>query len=295
MKCCAFGTIRMDIHIFDEFAKFDEYQEIKLDEISMMLGGSVYYTASVLNEFDCDVVMYMLNISDDFSDFVRLRLSRQNINYITSKRDLNKTATTLIFVDDEGGKKMMSYDGRRKDESVLNKLRSDISQYDLFYSSFYEITRDNYIKLADIMDNCNFSFLDLSPLLYSVDIDILETVLPNVNILSGTTDEFAILLSKLNLENIEALREKYNYKYVFEKQGKNGATLYYTDKKISYKPRESKVSRDTTGCGDTFNAGVIRGLIEGFEEEEILERAVEMATTVAYEGFHLENIRQKNQ
>ncbi len=176
MKCCTFGTLRMDIHIFDELKQFQRYDEVKLNKISMMLGGSVYYTSSVLNELDCDTVMYMLNINDDFSDFIKLKLSRQNINYISSKKDSNEAATTLIFVDEHGDKKMMSYDGVRQDHHVINKLLSDVTQYDIFYTSFYEINRHNYLKLLEVIEKSTLSFIDLSPLLYSIDVKIVKSV-----------------------------------------------------------------------------------------------------------------------
>lgn len=294
MKCCAFGTVRLDIRIYDELDKLGIHKEVKLDDIAMMLGGSVYYTASVLNEFDCDTVLYTLHIDDDFADFIRLRLSGQNINYIVSKRDSNPTAMTLVFVNGEGEKKMMSYDGKRHDSHILSKLLCDISQYDLFYTSFYEINQENYLQIAQIMELCPQNFLDLTPLLYDVDTEILETILNKTSILSGTAEEYDILTSKLQLMRTSSLMDRFGIKYVFEKRGKEGATLFSMQGNCSYKSTRGTASRDTTGCGDTFNAGVIYGISVELCDEDILKRAVNFATTVALDGFDLKNLRKKN-
>lgn len=97
-------------------------------------------------------------------------------------------------------------------------------------------------------------FVDLSPLIYEVDADIIDQVLNNVQILSGTKDEYSLLLNALKLESIEELIGKYNFKYLFVKNGSEGALLYYAKGVIECKPNERKVSRDTAECGDTFNA-----------------------------------------
>ena len=61
IKCCAFGTVRMDIHIYKEYGPIGECEEVKVDEMALKIGGSVYNTVAVLNELKQDVVFYTLN------------------------------------------------------------------------------------------------------------------------------------------------------------------------------------------------------------------------------------------
>lgn len=288
MKCCAFGTVRVDIRAYQDIHEIDQHEEIKISEMAMTVGGSVYNTVSVLNELKHDAVLYMLNAYGDFADYVRIKLNNRNLNYISCKEDKNDTATSIIFVDKMGKKKMVSYDGIRQDRYILNKLKEDIDQYQLFYTSFYEINQNNYETLVDIMSSCAKNFIDLSPLIYEVDSNVIHTVLKEVYILSGTDDEYGILLKILDMESYHDLIHTYGITYVFVKRGSEGASLYTENSTYHFGPDEKRVSHDTTGCGDTFNAGVISALAKDMNDEMVLQKAVKMATKVAYEGFNLD-------
>lgn len=285
MKCCAFGTVRMDIHAYQEIDNLDEHEEIKINEMNMAIGGSVYNTVSVLNDLKQDIVFYMLNSVDDFADFIKIKMNKRNINYITCKQDKNDTATSLIFVDMQGKKKMISYDGVRQDKYILSKLMKDIEQYELFYTSFYEINQDNYHDIINIMSLCKINFVDLSPLIYKVDDYVINDILQQVQILSGTEEEYDILLGKTNCDSFEDLVAKNNISYLFVKKGSRGAMVITQKNMYEYAPSEKKNSHDTTGCGDAFNAGIIDSLTKKVNDEWMLQEAVEMATKVAYEGF----------
>ncbi len=285
MKCCAFGTVRMDIHAYQEIGAINDHAEIKIDEMNMTIGGSVYNTVSVLNELKQDIVLYMLNSTDDFADYIKMRMNKRDINYITCKQDKNDTATSLIFIGKQGKKKMISYDGDRRDEYILNKLRKDIEQYELFYTSFYEINQNNYQKILNIMSLCDNNFVDLSPLIYEVDDSVIDAVLQHIQILSGTEEEYDILVNKLNCKSMKEILQKYHMKYIFIKRGSKGATVLTEASEYEYSPKEKRTSHDTTGCGDTFNASIIDSLTKKVNDEWMLQEAVEMATRVAYEGF----------
>lgn len=288
IRCCAFGTVRFDIHVYKEYGHLNDYEEIKVNEMALHIGGSVYNTVAVLNELKQDVVFYTLNATDDIADFIKLRMINKSVTFITSKHDKNATAKSIIFVDNDGKKKMISYDGIRSDSYVLSKLKKDIINYDLFYTSFYEVNNKNLEALTEVMRNSKCCFVDLSPLIYEVESDTVNRVLNHVHILSGTKDEYDLLLNILQLESVENLISKYNLKYLFVKNGSEGAILYYDRGVIECKPNERKTSHNTTGCGDTFNAGVIYSFSKGTNETDMLRTAVNFATLVAYEGFNLD-------
>ncbi len=286
MKCCAFGTVRMDIHVYTELNNFEKHEEIKIDEMSMAVGGSVYNTVSVLTQLKQKAVLYMLNATDDFNDFIKIKMNNRHLTYVSCDQDKNDTAKSLIFVDGQGKKKTISYDGVRQDKSILNILYEDIDKFDLFYTSFYEINKENYRDILKIMTYCPKNFVDLSPLIYSIDSEILSSVLMHIHILSGTEEEFEILMNKLNCKSPENLLSEYFFDYLFVKRGKNGATVFTKNSRYDYEPKEKRTSHDTTGCGDTFNAGIIYSLSNKYDDEKMLQQAVEMATKVAYEGFN---------
>ena len=289
MKICTFGTLRLDIHMYKDEVDFKNYNEIKVDDMMIAMGGSVFNTASVLNEMEQDVFFYMLNLSDTLSEYFKLEMNKRDLNYIVCKSDKNRMPISLIFVDKNGKKKMISYDGVREDRGILNKLENHIREYDLFYSSFYEINQYNYLQLSHIMELSKKSFLDLSPLIYKHDSSIIDRILKQTDIISGTEDEFGILVSKIGISDIIQLINRFNFEYLFLKKGSNGASLIKNNRKIDYQSSKMQLSHDTTGCGDTFNACVIHSLATGVNNEHlILQNAVEMATMVAYNGFNLD-------
>ena len=180
---------------------------------------------------------------------------------------------------------MVSYDGIRCDDGVISQLDRDISCFDLFYTSFYEITEHNYRKLSKIMFEVSKVFVDLSPLVYDLSADIIRTVFEQIDILSGTEDEYAIIFKKLSISDYEELRLIYGIERLFVKRGSRGAELYDMEGLILQKPTMKKKGFNSTGCGDTFNAQIICGLINGLSREELLRDAVEISACVAYEGF----------
>lgn len=291
MRVCAFGTVRMDIRAYQSINNIEMYEEIKIDDMAFTVGGSVCNTVSVLNVLNQDVTLYMLNANDDFADFVKLKLDKRGLNCISCKQDQNNTAASLIFVDKSGEKKVISYDGVRQDRFILSKLLRDVNQYDLFYTSFYEINSENCEEIIKIMSSSKKNFIDLSPLIYQVDSEVIKDVLRKTDIVSGTEDEFKILSKKLNIGTYKNYFAEYGFELLLVKQGGRGATLYDTVNTYSYAPSTVKASRDTTGCGDTFNAGIIVSISKGLDKKSMLEQAVEMATSVAYNGFDLRLFR----
>lgn len=287
MKCCAFGTVRMDIHAYQNIDELDQREEIKISEMSMTIGGSVYNTVSVLNTLNQDVVLYMLNANDDFADYIRMKLDKNEIHYVSCEQEKNDTATSLIFIDEYGKKKIISYDGERDDKYILKKLALEAKQYDLFYTSFYEINIDNCAQILDIMSLVKTTFVDLSPLIYEVQSEVINKVLSKVDIISGTEEEYTILLEKTGIKSYSDLLSKFSISMIFVKQGSQGATVYNSNGLYSYKPKEKRISHDTTGCGDTFNAGIILTMSNKAAKEHMLQEAVEMATQVAYNGLKI--------
>jgi len=285
MRICAFGTLRLDIHAYQDINDLAGHEEIKIPEMSMKVGGSVFNTVAVLHALKQDVTFYTLNMADDFADFVKFTMNKINIEFITSRQDKNETATSLIFIGEDGQKKMISHDGERRDKYVLDKLYRDVDQYDLFYTSFYEINSVNCEKVIQVMKKSPCSFVDMSPLIYETETEVLEKILTEADYLSGTEDEYEIIFSKTGIKTPEELIRIFAIRKAFLKQGKRGATMYEEGETLSYTSSASGTSRDTTGCGDTFNAGVIYGLCKEETGDSLIERAVEMATKVAFEGF----------
>jgi sugar/nucleoside kinase (ribokinase family) len=79
---------------------------------------------------------------------------------------------------------------------------------------------------------------------------------------------------------VTRLMQQNNLQYVFVTRGEKGASLYSEAAVLHRAAAEVEVV-DTTGCGDAFTAGVVHSLVNKFDEERMLDYAVELAGKAA--------------
>lgn len=79
---------------------------------------------------------------------------------------------------------------------------------------------------------------------------------------------------------VTRLMQHHNLQYVFVTRGEEGASLYSETAVLHRAASEIHVV-DTTGCGDAFTAGIVCSLLKRFDEERMLDYAVELAGKVA--------------
>lgn len=290
MKFCSFGTIRVDIHTHANLAELGLHDEIKTDNVTMQIGGSVYNTSAVLAELGQSICMYRLHSNDNLAEYIGFK-SSDKIRFVSSSEDDNQTATSLIFVDQNGEKKMISCDGKRNDNAVLELLNDEIEQYDAFVTSFYEITNENVDLLENIMKRSKMNVVDLSPMIYACGVDLCKRVLAQADILTGTESEFEKLKEIVGFLSIDELQKQYAIERIFKKCGARGAVLYSDGSEIAVEPDKQIHSFDTTGCGDTFTAGVLEAIANGKSSTEALHRGVLLAGAVAEHGLDMKYIQ----
>ena len=176
---------------------------------------------------------------------------------------------------------MISYDGKRNDLYILKMLLKEINNDALFYTSFYEINKNNSSVICEIMNKAKISVLDLCPIVYQISFDLISKLLRRVDILCGNEIEIRDVLFVLKFNSISELLRNFNIKYIFEKRGKNGARCFFTNNVIEEKSQIQGVAKNKTGCGDCFNAAVIYGASMGNPIGDILKSAVELSSEYA--------------
>lgn len=122
--------------------------------------------------------------------------------------------------------------------------------------------------------------IDLCPLLSDKKKDIISAILPLTSILSGNMLEFNQLLKISDYNNIiEFMSSHRNLNEIYIKKGDKGAEYYYRDnkgqiQKMIYICDSNIVAKNTTGCGDVFNAVVLSGKCYNFNDDKIIKKAV---------------------
>ena len=77
-----------------------------------------------------------------------------------------------------------------------------------------------------------------------------------------------------------ALIQHHGLQYVFVTRGDRGASLY-SERTILHRDAPTVAVVDTTGCGDAFTAGIVYALARNFDDQRILECAIELAAKIA--------------
>lgn len=289
MKICSYGTTRVDYYLYlkdTASAAFDEY---KINDLEKRVGGSVFNTTVILKLLNLDLEYFTIIGNDELGSLCKKSLLNYNIKYTCSLINDVKSPVTFIHLNCAGEKVMYSFDGNVHCHDIINELQESYESYDFFFTSCYEINSENYIKLSAILDEfkkkSKKNFLDLSPLIYSLAKNIWEKILPSIYVLTGTEHEFDLLINILGYNSINELIINNNINKIYIKKGSKGCSVIsYDGSVIDYfiTPIQSK---NLTGCGDAFNAGVIFGEINNFKTNETIKLASDLASNVARIGF----------
>ncbi|MDX9801929.1 MAG: PfkB family carbohydrate kinase [Spirochaetia bacterium] len=76
------------------------------------------------------------------------------------------------------------------------------------------------------------------------------------------------------------LMEKHNLKSAAVTRGEEGAEIFIGDKYLKDRIRKKIKVKDTVGAGDAFSSVLVKGLLDGWGLEEIMEKALKLAAAV---------------
>jgi sugar/nucleoside kinase (ribokinase family) len=289
LNVCSFGTTRLDFHIYKPEIISPEYKEVKIDSLDIKVGGSVFNTATLLKYLGMNLTFYTILGNDELSWVSKSALRNYGIRYMCTSSIESKSPVTFIHLDSTGEKVMFSYEGNSQPDEIIDILRGDCQEYGAFFTSCYEINTENYEKLKDVLEyfyiNNKKTFLDLSPLAYMISKNIWETLLPFITVMTGTESEFKLLNDILDIGTLEELMSKFNMNKLFIKKGSKGCSVVLESTQVIDFPIIPVKSKNLTGCGDAFNAGVIFGELNNLSIDNIVELSSSLAGNVARIGF----------
>lgn len=293
----AFGTLREDISIKYDFSNPIKIPEKRVDEYQKLIGGSVYNTCRFLADMDdtMDVIFCTHNYSGLINTIRCSGISRR-LHIVIPDESPKIHPLTLIGVKDNGDKTMISCDVPVDFKSVFEKIICYTKKSKIMYTSFYEVTEDNYLDILNLFErflsrNDTSIVIDLCPLITQLKPNIIDEVLKKIKILTGNAYEHKTLLKILGLREIRNLFDRFTLlETVFIKKGEDGAEVISRNcEKLNYKENNDYVINNTTGCGDIFNAVVLQGIVKEKENRMILEEAVKKGGKIARGGLPWKN------
>lgn len=305
-KIVAFGSLREDITIDYDFSRTTMEPEVMLSSLRRTVGGSVYNTCRFISMmFSSSRVVYC---TYNYTELIRRIQEDHFVNKALvikyPQKRLYDYPTSIIGLKDDGEKQMLSFDPEM-DLDVVNIFMEEAKDANLVYTSMYEICSDNYINIASILNDClarhAIVMVDLCPVITELEKRIVESVLLSTSVISGNIHEFNGLLKMLELQSIKDLFRRFStINMACVKNGSNGADLYERKNtgEIIHLSKGSMVTdscvRNTTGCGDAFNAVIAYDLCIKEKTERLLEHAVKDSGMVSKGGLPWTQISIQN-
>lgn len=270
--------------------------EVKLNKLDKTVGGSVnntcYYLA--LKDSKLQVVLCTLNYTD-LVGMLKKGMSCVNYRISTTQEALLQYPVSFIGLRENGEKQMISYDPITDDSFLIDLLKKDVIDAEVLYTSFYEINERNYSKITTIFNKV-ISFgktimVDLCPTLDRMSDVVIKEILSSTTVVSGNENGFKIMVKMLGQGSITDVFSQFpTIKRIYVKKGERGASLYINDKQekideIHIDAVVNNVIKNTTGCGDVFNAVIIEGMINTKDYQKTLECAVKESGKIAEGGL----------
>lgn len=295
-KIVTLGTLREDIVVGYDFSDSMQEAEKKIDKFDKIVGGSVNNTSYYLAHKDIETQVVMCSLYYVYLvEIMRKRINCANYQISTTSNELIRYPVSIIGVKNNGDKQMISYNPVVDDSLLLDLFNKESNNAELIYTSFYEVNQKNSKKLFALFSNVIASgknvMIDLCPLLNRIHNDEIENILSSITVLSGNESEYEMLKRIIGLNSIRDIFTKFiSIEKIYVKRGDKGATLFWSDEQnkiheVQVVAKLGNIIKNTTGCGDVFNAVIIEGIVNNRDLKESLECAVNESGKIAEGGL----------
>ncbi len=253
-------------------------------------GGSAANTAIVLGRFGVDVGIIGRVGEDVLAPLSLAALDEAGVDGRCIQRDpRTMTGIMLIAVTPDGERTMFGCRGAnvRTDPTLLDE--DYIAQARIFHLSGYTLLaapqRDAGLRALEVARQAGLTVTaDLGLEAVMRVTDRAKAILPQVDILFPSQPEAEYLTGRGDIEGAIASLLDYGVGVVALKLGKRGCAIAAAGETV-WVPGFAVPTVDTTGAGDSFDAGIILGRLEGWgwRESALLADALG-ALTATVEG-----------
>lgn len=253
-------------------------------------GGSAANTAIVLGRFGVDVGIIGRVGEDVLAPLALAALAEAGVDGRCIQRDPQTiTGIILVAVTPDGERTMFGCRGAnvRTDPALLDE--DYVAQARIFHLSGYTLLaapqRDAALRALEVAHQAGLTVTaDLGLEAVMRVTDRVKAILPKVDILFPNQAEAEYLTGRRDIEGAIASLLDYGAGVVALKLGKRGCAIG-TGERTFLVPGFAVPTVDTTGAGDSFDAGFILGRLEGWgwRESALLADALG-ALTATVEG-----------
>lgn len=229
-----------------------------VDNLTTSFGGTAGNIAYNLSLFNIKPIILGI-VGFDFLDY-RKWLKKKGVDLRQVKVIPNaKTATAYIITDQRDNQIASFYPGPTV-ENYVRSIAKNLKNID-----FAIISPDNKKRMLEYaslyrINKIPFIF-DPGQALTAFSAPELERGIKGAQVLIGNDYEIKLIISKLKISFLELQRL---VEILVITKGGQGSEIYRGEKKIVIKSAKPKNTSDPTGAGDAYRAGLIKGLINGY-------------------------------
>lgn len=265
------GELNVDIilHNIDNFPEVGK--EVLAQQMTLTLGSSSAIFASNISSLGASVAFLGKIGNDEFGEVVLRDLKKKNVDVsmIQIVDELSTGATIVLSVKEDRAN--ITYPGAMDHLTINDISRDDLSKAKHIHFSSYFMQPGFRGDLGKLFRLCKELGLTTS---FDMQWDPhekwdlnIEEVLPYVDLFFPNEKELLLLTGKSNIrEAIDSIK-KY-IKILAIKKGNQGSMVFYENNLKDMPPFLNEKVIDTTGAGDSYNAGFIFKYINGYNITE---------------------------
>lgn len=272
MDICVDILVRLG-DVIPQFAQ----KEHMIDDLSIEMGGSC-------SIFACQAAKLGLNVAgigkvgnDLLGSLVIESMSKSGVDTHHIKIDETiKTGASVILCKNDGDRCMLTYSGSIDEASVDQFTPEIFNETKHLHIGSYYLTKKikpYYPLIIEKLKKQNATIsLDTNWDPEEIWSDGLWDVLTQTDIFLPNENEIKAISGKKTVESsVDALLDY--VPIIAVKMGENGACLY-TKKAEWHEPALKVVAVDTVGAGDSFDAGVVYGMLSGYDLQKCLKAGI---------------------
>ncbi len=260
------GELNVDIilHNIDIFPEVGK--EVLAQQMTLTLGSSSAIFASNISGLGASVAFLGKIGKDEFGDIVLHDLRKQNVDVsmIQTDNQLSTGATIVLSVKEDRAN--ITYPGAMDHLTINDISEEDLSKAKHVHFSSYFMQPGFQGDLGKLFRRCKELGLTTS---FDMQWDPhekwdlnIKDVLPYVDVFFPNEQELLLLTAKNNIpEAIDSIKK--HVKILAVKRGNQGSVVFYDGNLKNMPSFLNKKVIDTTGAGDSFNAGFILKYING--------------------------------
>ncbi|MBS4197713.1 carbohydrate kinase family protein [Lederbergia citri] len=271
------GEINADLIITGEDVTPELNREKLVDRFDQVLGSSSAITASCLAGMGYNVFFVGVVGNDPFGHFCLDQLQKNGVDtsYVTIADHLQTGVTVSLSTKDD--RALLTYMGAISELTEENIPDDIYSKADhIHFGSFYlqEKMKKSWktIFAKAKKHSISTSFDTGWDPHNSWDREVISEVIQLADYFIPSEDEILNIFNINGLDQIIDQLPELSGKVVV-KRGKNGSIMIEESKDILEAPALKVNPIDTTGAGDSFNAGLIAGHLQNLKGIELLEMA----------------------